>query len=83
MMTLSIFLQLATLRPVALPGQNSLRMGSIRSQSSSGISQIVGSGLIRGLRRVMVLAPHARLGGEQSRHKSFKQRAFPPFSDSF
>jgi hypothetical protein len=59
MIPLSIFLQLATWRPVAFLGQYSLRMGSIRRQSSSGISQIVPSGLGPGLRRVMARAPVA------------------------
>src|SRR5258707_1240781 len=44
MIPLSIFRQLATLRPVGFLGQYSLRMGSIRRQSSSGISQMVGTG---------------------------------------
>jgi hypothetical protein len=57
MIPLSIFLQLATRRPVGFLGQNSLRMGSIRRQSSSGISQIVPSGLRRGFRRLIVRLP--------------------------
>jgi hypothetical protein len=44
MIALSIFRQLATRRPVGFLGQNSLRIGSIRRQSSSGISQMVPSG---------------------------------------
>jgi hypothetical protein len=58
MIPLSTFRQLATLRPVGFLGQNSRRMGSIRSQSASGISQMVGSGfdfrLAFGLRLVVV-----------------------------
>jgi hypothetical protein len=60
MIPLSIFLQLATWRPVAFLGQNALRMGSIRRHSSSGISQIVPRGLRRDFRRAMAAAPMAR-----------------------
>ena len=45
MIALSIFRQLATFRPVGFLGQNSVRIGSIRRHNSSGISQIVPSGL--------------------------------------
>jgi hypothetical protein len=83
MIPLSIFLQLATRRPVAFLGQYSLRRGSIRRQSSSGTSQIVGSGLVRGLRRVMVTAPLRGSVANRLDTTYFKQRAFPPFSDSF
>jgi hypothetical protein len=82
-MALSIFRQLATWRPVAFRGQNSLRIGSIRRHNSSGISLIVPSGLIRGLRRVMAWAPVAMHGMKCLATTSFKQRAFRPFSDSF
>jgi hypothetical protein len=54
-MPLSIFLQLATRRPVGFLGQNSRRMGSIRSQSGSGTSQRVGRGLVFGFRLVLRL----------------------------
>jgi hypothetical protein len=46
---LSTLRPLATWRPVGFWGQKSRRMGSIRFQSASGISQRVGSGLIFGL----------------------------------
>jgi hypothetical protein len=49
---LSIFRQLATWRPVGFWGQNSTRIGSIRVQRSSGISQRVGRGLGFGFRLV-------------------------------
>lgn len=45
MMPLRHNLQLAWRRPVGLRGQNSSRIGLIRSHRSSEISQIVGSGL--------------------------------------
>src|SRR5206468_7805716 len=45
MMPLSARRQFASLRPVAFFGQNSSRIGRIRSHSSSEISQIVPSGL--------------------------------------
>jgi hypothetical protein len=77
MIALSIFRQLATRRPVAFLGQNSLRMGSIRRQSSSGISQIVGSGLVRGLVRAMAMAPVTRLGGELSRSNLLQAKGVP------
>ncbi len=83
---LSIFLQLATRRPVGLLGQNSSRRGSIRTQSSSGISQIVPKGWRRGLRavlRAMAIAPETIPRDEELDITSFKQRAFRPFSDSF
>ncbi len=75
--------QLATLRPVSFLGQNSLRIGSIRCHIASGISQIVPSGLIRGLRRAMAPAPMAGHRDELSATTSFKQRAFQLLSDSF
>jgi hypothetical protein len=56
MMPLSIFRQLATRRPVGFRGQKSRRMGSIRSQSGSGTSQMVGSGLVLSFRLVLVVA---------------------------
>jgi hypothetical protein len=77
MIALSIFLQLATLRPVALLGQNSLRMGSIRCQSSSGISQIVGSGLGWALVRVMATTPVAMIGGELFRLNLLQAKSVP------
>ncbi len=55
-MPLSIFRQLATWRPVGFRGQNSERIGSIRSQSASGISQMVGRGLVFFFRLVLVAA---------------------------
>jgi hypothetical protein len=82
-MPLSIFRQLAGRRPVGFLGQNSARIGSIRRQSSSGTSQIVPSGLCRGLRRDIVVAPVARCGAELAHYNSFTQRAFLSFSDSF
>jgi hypothetical protein len=83
MIPLSIFLQFATRRPVGFLGQNSLRMGSIRRQSSSGISQIVARGFGRGLRRGMMMAPVATRRIEPSRRNIHQQRAFPMFSDDF
>jgi hypothetical protein len=77
MIPLSIFLQLATRRPVAFLGQNSLRIGSIRRQSSSGISQIVGNGLGRALVRVMARAPVTRLRGELSRSNLLQAKGVP------
>ena len=77
MIPLSIFLQLATLRPVAFLGQNSLRMGSIRRQSSSGISQIVGNGLGWALVRVMATTPVAMLGGELFRLNLLQAKSVP------
>jgi hypothetical protein len=77
MIPLSIFLQLATLRPVALPGQNSLRMGSMRRQSSSGISQIVGNGLVEDLVRAMAIAPRGMLRGELSRSNLLQAKGVP------
>jgi hypothetical protein len=50
MMPLRINLQLAWRRPVSFRGQNFSRIGLIRSHKSSGISQIVGSGLDLGVR---------------------------------
>ncbi len=83
MIPLSIFRQLATLRPVAFLGQNALRIGSIRRQSSSGISQIVANGLVRDFRRVMTTPPVTILGANWLVLTSFPQKAFPPFSDSY
>jgi hypothetical protein len=77
MIPLSIFLQLATWRPVAFLGQNSLRMGSIRRQSSSGISQIVGNGLGWALVRVMAMAPVAMLRGELSCSNFLQAKGVP------
>jgi hypothetical protein len=77
MVALSIFLQLATLRPVAFRGQNSLRMGSIRRQSSSGISQIVGNGLGWALVRGMATTPVAMLGGELDRLNLLQAKSVP------
>lgn len=77
MMPLSIFRQLATLRPVGFLGQNSLRMGSIRRQSSSGISQIVGNGLGWALVRVMATAPVAMLSGELVRLNLLQAKSVP------
>ena len=57
MIAFSIFRQLATFRPVGFLGQNSKRIGSIRRHNSSEISQIVPSGLRRGLRRTMAQSP--------------------------
>jgi hypothetical protein len=54
MIPLSIFRQRAWRRPVAFLGQNSFRIGSILIHKSSGISQIVPSGLNRGFRRAIV-----------------------------
>jgi len=77
MIALSIVLQLATLRPVTFLGQNSTRMGSIRRQSSSGISQIVGNGLVEDLERGMAIAPRAMLHGELSRSNLLQAKCVP------
>src|SRR4051794_3775074 len=77
MMPLSIFLQLATLRPVGFLGQNSLRMGSIRHQSSSGITQIVDNGLVEDLVRAMAIAPRAMLRGERPRSNLLQAKCVP------
>jgi hypothetical protein len=53
---LSVLRQLATRRPVGFLGQNSRRMGSIRSQSESGTSQMVGRGLVFFFRWILVAA---------------------------
>jgi len=74
---LSLFLQLATVRPVTVLGQNSLRMGSIRRQSASGISQIVGNGLGWALVRVMATTPVAMLGGELFRLNLLQAKSVP------
>jgi hypothetical protein len=74
---LSILLQSATLRPVAFPGQNSLRMGSIRRQSSSGISRIVPRGLRRDFRRAMAAAPVARQEEERPRYNLLCAKDIP------
>jgi hypothetical protein len=76
-MPLSIFLQLATLRPVGFLGQNSLRMGSIRCQSSSGITQIVGNGLVEDLVQAMAIAPRAMLRDELSRSNLLQAKCVP------
>jgi len=83
MTPLRVRLQWAGGRPVAFLGQNSVRIGSIRFHNSSETSQIVPSGLCRGLRRDIVVAPVARCGAERARYNSFTQRAFLSFSDSF
>jgi hypothetical protein len=77
MIPLSIFLQLATRRPVGFLGQNSLRIGSIRCHNSSGITQIVASGLVRGLRRAMATAPVGMLRGELSRYNLLQAKGVP------
>jgi hypothetical protein len=77
MIPLSIFRQLATWRPVAFLGQNSLRIGSILRQSSSGISQIVGSGLVGVLRRAMALAPVTGHRDNLSRYKLLQAKGVP------
>jgi hypothetical protein len=59
MIALIIFRQLATRRPVGFLGQNSLRIGSMRCQNSSEISQMVPNGLRRDFRRAMAVAPEA------------------------
>jgi hypothetical protein len=90
MIALSIFRQLATLRPVGFLGQNSKRMGSIRSQSASGISQSVGRGLIFGFglvfrfRLVEVVAIEWTLRSMLTFHcNSRRAKAKSAFSDSF
>jgi hypothetical protein len=56
-------------RPVAFLGQNSLRIGAIRSHKASGISQIVPGGLRRLFRRPIVAAPVVTVvGGLVSRN---------------
>jgi hypothetical protein len=77
MIALSIFLQLATRRPVSFLGQNSLRIGSILRHNSSGISQIVPDGLFRGLRRAMAPTPVTVLGGELSRSNLLQAKVVP------
>jgi hypothetical protein len=77
MIPLSIFLQLATWRPVAFRGQYSLRMGSIRRQSSSGISQIVPKGLRRDFRRAMAVTPMARQEEERPRYNLLCAKSIP------
>jgi hypothetical protein len=77
MIPLSIFLQLATRRPVGFLGQNSWRMGSIRRPSSSGISQIGARGFGRGLRRDMMMAPVAMRRIEPPRHNIHQAKDVP------
>jgi hypothetical protein len=77
MIALSITRRLATWRPVAFRGQNSLRTGSIRRQSSSGISQIVGNGLGWALVRVMATTPVAMLSGEVFRLNLLQAKSVP------
>jgi hypothetical protein len=74
---LSIVLQFATLRPVDFLGQYSLRIGSIRSQSGSGISQIVPSGWRRDVRRAMVAAPGVMHRDEMSRYILLQAKGVP------
>jgi hypothetical protein len=90
MMPLSTFRQLATLRPVGFLGQNSRRMGSICSQSASGTSQMVGSGLVFGFRLafgfrlVVVVAIAGTLQSMYTFHcNSRRAKAKSAFSDSF
>jgi hypothetical protein len=83
MIALIIFRQLATRRPVGFLGQNSLRIGSIRRQSPSGISQIVPSGLRRCFRRPIAAVPVTAPMASYLDISSFKQKAFRRFSDSF
>jgi hypothetical protein len=77
MIPLSITLQLATWRPVDFLGQNSTRIGSIRRQSSSGISQIVPRGLRRGFGRAMAAAPMARPEEERPRYNLLSAKGIP------
>jgi hypothetical protein len=77
MIALSIFRHWAWRRPVGFLGQNSLRIGSIRFQSSSGISQIVPSGLSFGFRRAMTAAPVARHDGGRSRYNLLQATGVP------
>jgi hypothetical protein len=77
MTPLSIFRQLATLRPVGFAGQYSMRIGSIRRHNSSGISQIVPSGLGKGLRRVMATTPGAVHRDELSRDNLLQAKGVP------
>jgi hypothetical protein len=65
-MALSMVRQWATRRPVGLLGQNSLRMGSILCQRSSGTSQIVPRGLSRDFLRAIARTPVVRPGGGES-----------------
>jgi hypothetical protein len=77
MIALSIFRQLATRRPVGFLGQNSLRIGSIRRHNSSGISQIVPSGLRRDFRRAMTRAPVVRHWSELPRYNLLQAKGVP------
>jgi hypothetical protein len=80
---LSIFLHWATRRPVGFLGQNSLRIGSIRSHNSSGISQIVPSGAGRPLRRGMVRTPRAGFGNSTIRHNPLHASGVPTLLGQF
>jgi hypothetical protein len=64
-------------RPVALRGQNSLRIGSIRCHNSSGISQIVPNGLRRVFLRPMAAAPVAMGRCGLTHHKPFLATGVP------
>jgi hypothetical protein len=83
MIPLSVVRQWAGGRPVALRGQNSLRIGSIRRHKASGTSQIVPSGLRRAFLRPMAAAPMAAVVATQTVATPFKQGAFRRLSDSF
>jgi hypothetical protein len=77
MIALIIFRQLATRRPVGFLGQNSLRIGSMRCQSSSEISQMVPNGLRRDFRRAMAVAPVAGCGANLSRYNLLRAKGVP------
>jgi hypothetical protein len=65
-------------RPVALRGQNSLRIGSIRCQRVSGTSQIVPSGLRRVFVRPIAAAPVVRFVGGLVGHNLLHATGVPP-----
>jgi hypothetical protein len=77
MMPLRAARQLATRRPVAFLGQNSLRIGSTLFHNSSGTSQIVPSGLVRGLRRAMARSPVTMPSEAESRYNLLQAKAVP------
>jgi hypothetical protein len=83
MIALSIFRQLATLRPVAFLGQYSRRIGSIRRHISSGISQIVPRGWRRDFRRAIAKAPIVVLRNGVARYNLLPAKGVPPVLGQF
>jgi hypothetical protein len=77
MIALSIFRQLATRRPVGFLGQNSLRIGSMRCHSASGISQMVPSGLRLDFRRAMTMAPVVESEAKLSSYNLLQAKGVP------